>query len=83
VALSNGFAVIVAVATGVWRNCGVALTVGDGTNSRTGLAVVMGIALRDGLVGEIVAAGAGILGDAVGGVCREAAVGPAGGACVG
>jgi hypothetical protein len=83
VALCNGFAVVVAVATGVWRNCGVALTVDDGTNSRTGLAVVMGVARRDGVVGETVAVDAGILSDAAGGVCRNAAVGLGNGTWVG
>ena len=73
----------VAVATGVWRNCGVAFTVGEGANSRTGLAVVGGLALRDGTVGETVAAVAGISGDDADGTCRDDAVGRAKGACVG
>lgn len=60
-----------------------ALTVGDGTNSRTGLAVVGGLAWRDGAAGETVAAAAGILGDEADGTCRDGAVGRAKGACVG
>jgi len=84
VALCKGVAVVVAVATGVWRNCGVALTVGDGTNSRTGLAVETGLARRDSAFGETVAAAAGILGEgAADGTCRDDAVGRAKGACVG
>ena len=83
VPLCEGVAVVVAVATGVWRNCGVGLTVGDGTNSRTGLAVERGLARRDGAVGETVAATAGILGDGADGTCRDDAVGLANGACVG
>ena len=83
VALCKGVAVVVAVATGVWRTCGVALTVGDGTNSRTGLAVERGLARRDGAVGATVAAAAGILGDEADGTCRDDAVGLARGACVG
>jgi hypothetical protein len=83
VALCKGVAGVVAVATGVWRNCGVALTVGDGSNSRTGLAVVGGLARRDGAVAETVAAAAGILGDEADGSCRDDAVGLAKGACVG
>jgi len=83
VALCEGVAVVVAVATGVWRNCGVALTVGDGTSSRTGLAVVGGLARRDGAGGETVAAAAGIWGDEADGTCRADAVGRAKGACVG
>jgi hypothetical protein len=83
VTLCKGVAVVVAVPSGVWRNRGVSLTVGDGTNSRTGLPVVMGAARREGVVGEIVAVDAGILGDATGGVCRDAAVGPANGNCAG
>jgi len=83
VALCKGVAVVVAVATGVWRNCGVALTAGDGTSSRTGLAVVGGLAWRDGAVGETIAAAAGILGDEADGTCRDDAVGRANGACVG
>jgi len=83
VALCKGVAVVVAVATGVWRNCGVALTVRDGSNSRTGLAVVGGLARRDGAVGETVAAAAGILGDGADGTCRDDADGRAKGACVG
>jgi hypothetical protein len=81
VAFCKGVAVVVLVATGVWRNRGVALTVGDGTNSRTGFAVERGLARRDGAVGETVAAAAGILGD--GAICRDDAVGVAKGACVG
>jgi hypothetical protein len=83
VALCKGAAVVVAVATGVWRNCGVALTVGDGTNSRTGFAVERGLARRDGTVGATVAAASGILGDEADGTCRDDAVGRAKGACVG
>ena len=79
----KGVAVAVAIATGVWRNCGVAPTVGDGPSSRTGVAVVVGLARRDGAVGDTVAAAAGILGDETGGTCRDAAVGLARGACVG
>ena len=56
---------------------------GDGTNSRTGLAVVEGLAWRDGAVGETVAAAAGILGDEADGTCRDGAVGRAKSACVG
>ena len=83
VALCKGVAVVVPAATGVWRNCGVALTVGDGTSSRTGLAVAGGLAWRDGAAGETVAAAAGILGDKADGTCRDGAVGRAKGACVG
>jgi hypothetical protein len=57
--------------------------VGDGTNSRTGLAVVGGLARRDGAVGETVAAAAGNLGDEADGTRRDDAVGRARGACVG
>ena len=71
VALCGGVAVVVAVATGIWRNCGVGLTVGDGTNSRTGLAVERGLAA------------AGILGEGADGTCRNGAVGRAKGTCVG
>jgi len=83
VALCEGVAVVVAGAVGVWRNCCVALTVGDGTNSRTGLAVERGLARLDGAVGETVAATAGILGDGADGTCRDDAVGLAKVACVG
>jgi hypothetical protein len=82
VALCKGVAGVVAVATGVWRNCGVALTVGDGTNSLTGLAVVVALARRVGAGGETVAAAAGRLGDEADGTCRDDAVGRAKGACV-
>jgi hypothetical protein len=82
VALCKGVAGVLAIATGVWRNCGVALTVGDGTNSRTGLAVVVALARRDGAGGETVAAAAGSLGDEADGTCRDDAVGRARGACV-
>ena len=82
VAFCKGVAVVVAVATGVWRNCGVALTVGDGTNSRTGLEVETGLARRDSAFGETVAAAAGILADEADGTCRDDAVGLAKGACV-
>jgi hypothetical protein len=75
VTLCNG----VAVATGVWRNEGVAFTAGDGINSRARLAVVTGATRRDGVVGEIVAGAAGILGEATGCVCRDAAGGLANG----
>jgi hypothetical protein len=78
VALGKGVAGVVAVATGVWRNCGV----GDGTNSRTGLAVVVTLTPRDGAGGETVAAAAGSLGDEADRTCRDDAVGRAKGACV-
>jgi hypothetical protein len=84
VARWTGVAVARAVATGVWRNCGVAFTLGvDGPSSRTGLAAAVGLAGRDGPVGETVAAAAGILGDEADGTCRDDAVGRAKGACVG
>jgi hypothetical protein len=82
VALGKGVAGVVAVATGVWRSCGVALTVGDGINSRTGLAVVVALTPRDGAGGETVAAAAGSLGDEADRTCRDDAVGRAKGACV-
>ena len=84
---SVGRGVIVAVScgceVGVALCKGVAFTVGDGSNSRTGLAVVGGLARRDGAVGETVAAAAGILGDEGDGTCRDDADGRATGACVG
>ena len=83
VARCSGVAVVVSDATGAWRNGGVALTVGDETNSRAGLAVVRALGRCNGAVGETVAVDAGILGDAAGGVCRDGDVGPAKGVCVG
>ena len=83
VARCSGVAVVVADATGAWRNGGVALTVGDGTNSLIGLAVVRGMARRGVAVGEIVAAAGGILGDAAGGVCTDGSVALGRRACVG
>jgi hypothetical protein len=43
----------------------------------------MGAARRDGVVGETVAAAAGILGDGADGICRGDTVGLAKGACIG
>lgn len=79
----KGVAVAVVIATGVWRICGVAPTVGEGTNSRTGLTVAVGLAWRAGAVGETVAAAVGILDDEADGTCRDDAVGSPKGACVG
>jgi hypothetical protein len=56
--------------------------VGDGTNSRIGLAVARGLARRNGAVGETVAAAAGILADGADGVCRDGTFGLAKGTCV-
>jgi hypothetical protein len=75
VARCKGVAVIAGGAPGVWRNCGVGLTVGDGTNSRAGLAVVRGLPRRNDTVGEAIAAAAGILGDGADGVCCDCAGG--------